>query len=156
MSFVGVVVGGRHDWLYGGCKICCVLCSCPVESKPRDARLHGAPTTTRRQFNQIMDSIDPAALSLRPHQTVYQHHQQLYIPQSPSPTPSSSSLAVQQQHVDTTVASTSTIQDPNLPPKPDRSKHDVIKARYRVLQNKWQDLSAVSWQCHHCLPPAAC
>ncbi|KAK9899892.1 hypothetical protein P389DRAFT_192193 [Cystobasidium minutum MCA 4210] len=98
-----------------------------------------------------MDSIDPAALSLHPQQ----HHQQQYyhqyqppqssLLQSPSPTPSSSSLAPpqhqqHQQHQQS--VSSSSIQDPNLPPKPDRSKHDAIKARYRVLQNKWHDLSA--------------
>lgn len=125
----------------------------------RDARLHGAPTCTI-YISSIMDSIDPAALSLHPPQQQQQlvatsahHHHQVYATQSPSPTPSSSSLAVQlqqqsqqsQHQQDTTTVASASIQDPNLPPKPDRTKHDVVKARYRVLQSKWQDLSAVSW-----------
>lgn len=32
----------------------------------------------------------------------------------------------------------------DLPPKPDRAKHDTVKAKYRVLQKKHEDLQAVS------------
>lgn len=30
-----------------------------------------------------------------------------------------------------------------LPPKPDRSRHDAVKAKYRVLQKKYDDVTAV-------------
>lgn len=97
--------------------------------------LSGAPTSATQLD---MDSIDPAALSLRPSQQQQIFHPHQHASTSPSPTPSMPPAAAASSSV------ASAAVDPSLPPKPDRAKHDAIKARYRVLQNKWHDLTAVS------------
>ena len=69
-------------------------------------------------------------------------------PDAAAPAPENQSLAPEEAGPDATM----TVPDaamgpayPQLPPPPDRKKHELVRSRYKLLQMKYSDVLAVSW-----------